>query len=64
VTSNTALKLFFRLGGPIVFCYDINGHFKGLKQENGPSDCRLFIDSSQRRLKAVLLHNGIPNVPF
>jgi hypothetical protein len=44
---NTTPKILFRLGGSIVFCYDINGLFKGLKQENGPSDWRLFIDPSQ-----------------
>jgi hypothetical protein len=43
---NNALKIFFRLAGPIAFCHDINGLFKGLKQEHNPPDWRLFIDSS------------------
>jgi len=42
----------------MVFCYDINGFIKGMKQEHNPSDGRLFIDSSQGRLKAVLLLKG------
>ena len=54
---NNALKIFFRLGGHIVLCYDINGLFNGLNQEHKPPDWRLFIDSSQRSLKAVLLLN-------
>jgi len=61
---NNVLKTFFRLDGPVDFCHDIDGLFKGLKQEHNPPDWRLFIDSSQRRLKADILHNGIPNVPF
>jgi len=56
--------MFFKLGGSIVFCYDINGLFTGLKQEHNPPDWRLFIDHSQSRLKAVLKINGIPNVSF
>jgi hypothetical protein len=42
----------------MVFCHDINGLFKKLKQEHNPSDWRLFIDSLQQSLKAILLHNG------
>ena len=62
--KNNALNKFVRLGGLIVLCHDINGLLKGLRQEYKPSDWRLFIDSSQRRLKMLLLHNGIPDVPF
>jgi hypothetical protein len=39
----------------MVFYHDI---FKELIQEHNSSDWRLFIDSSQRNLKAALLHNG------
>jgi hypothetical protein len=62
--KNKALKIFFRLAGPIVFCHDINRLFKGLKQEHPPPDLRLFIYSSQRILKSFLLHNATPNVSF
>ena len=37
---------FFTVEGPMVFCYDINGLFMGLKQEHGLSDWRLSIDAS------------------
>jgi len=43
----------------MVFCHDVNGLFKGMKQQHSPSDWRLLSDSSQRSLKAVL-HNGNP----
>jgi len=56
--------MFFKLGGPIVFCYHINGLFTGLKQEHNPPDWRLFIDLSQWRLKAVLQINGNSDLPF
>ena len=52
------------LGGSIVLCHDISGLIKGLKQEHNPTDLRVYIESSQRSLKAVFLHNGIPNAPF
>lgn len=50
----------------MVYCHDINGLFRELRQEHIPSDWRLFIDSSQRSLKAVLLHNGNskPSIPI
>jgi hypothetical protein len=35
---NNVLKTFFRVDGPTVFCHDINGLFKGLKQEHNPTD--------------------------
>jgi hypothetical protein len=37
---NKALKIFFRLGGPTVFCHDINGLIHGLTQEHTPPDGR------------------------
>ncbi|GFG32104.1 hypothetical protein Cfor_06874 [Coptotermes formosanus] len=55
---NNVLKTFFRVDGPMVFCHSISGLFKELKQERNPSDWRLLIDSLQRSLEAVLLHNG------
>jgi hypothetical protein len=50
---NNALKIFFRLGGLVVFCHDIDGLINGLKQEHNSSDWRLFIGFSQKSLKAV-----------
>jgi hypothetical protein len=37
----------------MVFCHDINGFMKRMKEEYNPSDGRLSIDSSQGSLKAV-----------
>ena len=39
-------------------CTDIPGVMSSLKIEYVPEEWRLFIDSSKRSLKAVLLHNG------
>ena len=56
----------FTVYGPSVLWHDSSGLFKGLKQQYSPSDWWLFIDSSQRSLKAVLLHNGNskPSIPI
>ena len=50
----------------MVYCHNIRGLFQELHHEHKPSEWRLFIDSSQRSLKAVLLHNGNskPSVPI
>lgn len=50
---------FFTEKDNFVFCSDIPGLMTamGLKQYN-PNEWRLFIDSSKRSLKCVLLHNG------
>ena len=42
----------------LYFCTDIQGLFKEIGIAYSASDWRLFIDSSKRSLKAVLLHNG------
>ena len=55
---NNVLKTFFRVDGLLDFCHDISGFCNELKQEYNPSDWRLFIDFSQRSLKAVLLQSG------
>jgi hypothetical protein len=50
----------------MVFCHDIYGFSKGMKQEHKPSDWRLLIDSSQGSLTAVFLHKGNakPSIPI
>jgi hypothetical protein len=50
----------------MVFCHYINNLFKGLKEEHSQSDWRLFIDSSQRSLRAVLLRiaNSKHSIPI
>ena len=46
-------------------CTDIQGLFQEIGIAYSASDWRLFIDSSKRSLKAVLLHNGnvYPSIP-
>lgn len=48
------------------FCADIDGLFAALKYKHVPEEWRLFVDSSVKSLKAVLLHNGnlLPSVPI
>jgi len=50
---------FFAKENNLVFCSDIGKLLKkiGLSEYN-PSEWRLFIDSSKRNLKCVLLNNG------
>lgn len=64
-TRNTELSKFFRDEDLLCFCDDIDGLFTEIGQEHDPSEWRLFIDSSKRSLKAVLLHNGNerPSIP-
>ena len=42
----------------LCYCTDIQGLFQEIGIAYSASDWRLFIDSSKRSLKAVLLHNG------
>ena len=55
---NLNLTAFFTVDGPLCYCHDVNGLFTCLSQVHIPAEWRLFIDSSERSLKAVLLHNG------
>ena len=50
----------------LCYCTDIQGLFQEISIAYSASDWRLFIDSSKRRLKAVLLHNGnvYPSIPI
>ena len=50
---------YITLENNIVHCNDVTGLLRQLGvQQYDPQDWRLFIDSSKRRLKCVLLHNG------
>jgi hypothetical protein len=62
---NLELVQFFDTDGPLSFCTDIAGLFHSMSQVYVSSDWRLFVDSSARSLKAVLLHNGNtkPSIP-
>ncbi|KAI6659631.1 hypothetical protein LOD99_14554 [Oopsacas minuta] len=63
---NFNLAHYYTTDGPVCYCNDIEGLYAKLLQEHSSSDWRLFIDSSKRSLKAVLLHNGNlkPGVPI
>ena len=58
-TREQNLLQFFSFHENFIYCNDVNGllTFMGLKTYH-TSDWRLFIDSSKRSFKAVLLHNG------
>jgi len=49
----------------LVYCNNVGGLITTLGVVYQPKELRLFIDSSSRSLKAVLLHNGnkISNIP-
>lgn len=49
---------FFAEDDELTYCHDINGLMMKLGLSYDPCQWRLFIDSSKRSLKAVLLHNG------
>lgn len=59
------LDEFFEEDEDGVYMFDIEGLFrKCFQQELVVEDWRLFIDSSMRSIKAVLLHNGdLPEIP-
>jgi hypothetical protein len=42
----------------LVFCTNVPGLMEAFNIKYEPEEWRLFIDSSKRSLKAVLLHNG------
>ena len=50
----------------LCYCTNIPGLFTSFDLPHNPSDWRLFIDSSKRSLKGVLLHNGneYPSIPI
>lgn len=49
---------FFSSQGSLVYCDNVEGLVSHMGKEYNAADWRLFIDSSKRSLKAVLLHNG------
>jgi len=59
------LVQFFKMERGLVACTDIDGLMQTLNINQNPLDWRLYIDSSQLSLKAVLFHNGntLPSIP-
>lgn len=57
---------FYSTEDLLVYCNDVNELMKAFGVEHVPQDWRLFIDSSKKSLKAVLLHNGnvFPSIPL
>ena len=57
------LSLAFKGEGPLCYCIDIEELFQTLGVVHMVDKWRLFIDSSQTSLKAVLLHVGNKKPP-
>ena len=60
------LMEFFKMEENLLFCDNIEKLITAMGTSNTPSEWRLFIDSSKRSLKCVLLHNGnkLASVPI
>ena len=63
---NRDLSSAFKVEGPFCYCNDIEELFPSLGAVHIANEWRLFIDSSKRSLKAVLLHigNKKPSIPI
>ena len=57
---------YFTVQDAVCFCNDVRGLFDSIGIPYDPSNWCLFIDSSSKSLKAVLLHNGniYPSIPL
>lgn len=64
-TRNKEFSSFFHTVEKLCYCFKINELFEAIGVPHIAEDWRLFIDSSTRSLKAVLLHNGnmYPSIP-
>ena len=56
---------FYVVSESLCYCHDVHGLFNDIGIVHNPEEWRLFIDSSTRSLKAVLLYNGnrFPSIP-
>ena len=63
---NWDISLTYKVEGPLCYCQDIEELFQTLGIVHIVNEWRLFIDSSKRSLKAVLLHigNKKPSIPI
>lgn len=52
------MRKYFSTENDLVYCNDVSGLMNDLGVVYRPAEWRLFIDSSKRSLKAVLLNNG------
>jgi hypothetical protein len=65
-TRHQTFSTFFNLSDGLCICHDVTGLFSAIGITFNPNEWRLFIDSSNRSLKAVLRHNGnqLPSLHF
>ena len=63
---DSTLAQFYEKNDALCFCKNITGLFAEINIEYKPEQWRLFVDSSSKSLKAVLLHNGniYPSIPI
>ena len=59
-------SVYFDVIGDLCYCKDVEGLFRAVGIDHDSTQWRLFIDSSTKSLKAVLLHNGniYPSIPL
>lgn len=57
-TREKPFRKFFTKTSNLIYCRDVNGLVEKFGIQYESSHWRLFIDSSTRSLKAILLHNG------
>ena len=55
--QHCGFSMFYTFKDGLCYCHDIKGLFQAMGIPCNPSEWRLFIDSSSKILKAVLLHN-------
>ena len=59
-------SVYFDVIEDLCYCKDVEGLFRAVGIDHDPTQRRLFIDSSTKNLKAVLLHNSniYPSIPL
>ena len=63
---NLKFSVYFDVIEDLCYCKDVKGLFRAVGIDHDPTQWRLFIDSSTKSFKAVLLHNGnvYPSIPL
>ena len=59
-------SVYFHVFENLCYCKDVEGLFRAVGKEHDPTEWRLFIETSTKSLKGVLLHNGnkYPSLPL
>ena len=55
---HSEFSVYFDVTENLCYCKHVKGLFRAVEIDHDPTKWRLFIDSSTKSLKAVLLHNG------